>query len=154
MEERRRAGSTGYVVVLLGVVAFVGGCFLPYFDYRQSGVGSLSLYRLYTLSLGGEGTSVSGVLILFAGVATLAWVAVAGIRGSGNWTRPALAAVAIAWSLTWIGTLLGHTQLGAPRVFGYWVLVVAVGVVMIGTIVVWISPRGDIPTTKPEVPAS
>ena len=43
MEERRLVESTGYVVVLLGVVAFVGGCFLPYFDYRQSGVGSLSL---------------------------------------------------------------------------------------------------------------
>lgn len=38
----------GYVVALLGVVAFVAGCFLPYFDYRPSGAGSVSLHGLLT----------------------------------------------------------------------------------------------------------
>lgn len=60
MERRWRAGSTGSVAVLLGAVAFVVGCFLPYFDYRQSRIGSLSLYSLYAQSLGGGGTSVGG----------------------------------------------------------------------------------------------
>ena len=99
---------------------------------------------------------MGGVLVLFAGVATLAWIAIAGIRGSGTWTHQALAALVIAWSLTWIGSLLGHSQLGAPLVVGYLVLILSVVVVVIGTILVWISPRGDIPEpeAEPEVPVS
>jgi hypothetical protein len=69
--------------VLLGALAFVVGCFLPYYDYRPSGIGSVSLYRLYMFGLGDPGISVGGVLVLFAGVATLVWVATAGLRGSG-----------------------------------------------------------------------
>ena len=143
--ERRGARSTGYLVVLVGALAFVVGCFLPYFDYRQSAVGSVSLYRLYTNSIGGQKTIVGGALVLFAGVATLAWVAIAGLRGSENWTRRALAAVVVAWSLTWIGALLTHAQFGVDRLAGYWVLLLSVLLVLIGTILVWMPPRGEEP---------
>ena len=111
----RRGEAKGYVVVLLGALAFVVGCFLPYYDYPPSGIESVSLYRLYTFGLGAPGISVGGVLVLFAGLATLVWVALAGVRGSGNWTRPTLVAVSIAWSLTWIGTLLNASRFGTPE---------------------------------------
>lgn len=94
------------------------------------------------------------MLVLFAGAATLTWIALAGVRGSGSWTHEALAAVVIAWSLTWIGTLIGHSRFGIPRLVGYWVLVLSVGLVLLGTILVWISPRADIPEAEPEAPAS
>ena len=85
---------------------------------------------------------MGGFLYLFGGVATLAWIAIAGIRGS-RWTRTALAAVTVAWSLTWIGSLLGISRLAfdVPRRVGWWVLLLGVAVVVIGTIVTWISDR-------------
>jgi hypothetical protein len=152
--ERRGPGSIGYVVVLLGVVAFVVGCFLPYMSSRGSGAGSVSLSRLYTLSLGGRGTSLGGVLVLFAGTATVGWIAIMGLRGSEDWTRRALAAVVVAWSLTWFGALLNHSQFGAPRVAGYWVILLSVLVVLIGTILVWMPARGEVPAEESEAPAS
>ena len=152
--ERRGARLIGYVVVLVGAAAFVVGCFLPYLQYRQPGIGSVSLYRLYSVTLGGEGTSVGGALVLFAGTATLAWVAVAGLRGGEDWTRRALAAVVVAWSLTWIGSLLNHSQFGVPRVAGYWILLLSVLVVLVGTILVWMPPRGEVPEAESETPAS
>jgi hypothetical protein len=144
MERRWRAGSTGYVVVLIGVVAFVVGCFLPYYEYAQSPLGSVSLYRLMMFPPSGAEADVGAFLFLFAGIATLAWVAIAGVRGSESWTRSALAAVTIAWSLTWIGTLLGAFQFATRRLLGYWVLFLGVGVVVIGAIMVWVSGRADV----------
>ncbi len=152
MEQRRRAGSTGYVVVLLGVAAFVTGLFLPYYDYGPSGLGSFSLYRMTMVSRGEVLISVGGVLFLFAGVTTVAWVAIGGVRGSGDWTRPALAAVATAWSLTWFGSLLGASLYLGPRLAGYWVLLLGVGAVVVGTILVWVADRAD--ATKDEAPIS
>lgn len=145
MERRGRAGSTGYVVLLIGAVAFVVGCFLPYYDYDVSPF-SVSLYRAMMFNPGGAEASAGAFLLLFAGVATLAWIAIAGVRGSGGWTRPTLAAVTIVWSLTWIGILLGASGFGA-RLVGYWVLLLSVGVVVIGTIMVWVSARADVTTT-------
>jgi hypothetical protein len=79
----RRWEAKGHVVVLLGALAFVVGCFLPYYDYRPSGIGSVSLYRLYMFGLGDPGISVGGVLVLFAGVATLVW----GRNRGASWIR-------------------------------------------------------------------
>jgi hypothetical protein len=155
MERRRGAEPTGYVVVLLGAAAFVAGLFLPYFDYSDiSPMRSASLYRLMMFGPGGPAADVGAFLNLFAGVATLAWIAIAGVRGSAGWTRPALAAVTIAWSLTWIGTLLGASGFGTPRLIGFWVLLLSVGVVMIGTIVVWVSAQGNVAEADLQVTAS
>jgi hypothetical protein len=79
---------------------FRGGLVLPYYDYDIAPVGSASFYRLTTLGRGELATSVGSVLFLFAGVATLVGVGIAGVRRS-DWTRSALAAVAIAWSRPW-----------------------------------------------------
>ena len=86
--------------------------------------------------------SVGGVLFLFAGVTTVAWVAIAGVRGSGDWTRPALAAVASPGRSRGSGHSSAHPCLGSPTA-GYWVLLLGVGVVVVGTILVWVSDRAD-----------
>ena len=39
--ERRGSGSAGYVIVLLGVIAFVVGCFFPFWEL-QSGMRPLN----------------------------------------------------------------------------------------------------------------
>jgi hypothetical protein len=112
---------------------------------RPAEASSDPMYRLMMFSPGGPVASVGGVLSLFAGVATLAWVAIAGVRGTRDWTRPALAAVTIAWSLTWVGTLFSVSGSLPPLRMGYWVLLVSVGVIAIGTIMVWVSARADAP---------
>jgi hypothetical protein len=152
MEQRKLTGSTGYLVVLLGAAAFVTGLFLPYFDYRPIAGRAMSLYRLTMLSPGDPATNWGGGLFLFAGVATLAWIAIAGIRGSGGWTRSALAAVTIVWSLTWLGVLLGASLFVVSRAVGYWVLLLSLGVVVIGAISVWVSARAEV--AKDDAPAS
>jgi hypothetical protein len=138
--ERRESGSAGYVIVLLGVVVFVVGCFLPFWELA-SGMRPLnynvSYFRLVIPERWGVAASVGGFLLLFGGPVVLAWIAIAGIRGS-RWTRPALAAATVVWSLTWIGVLLGVSRLalGVARDVGWFLLLLGIGVVATGTILI------------------
>jgi hypothetical protein len=145
VHERRseRSRPTGYLVVLIGAVGFVVCCFLPYLNYQSlpSQPGPPSLYRLIMLTSRTLAERAGGFAYLFAGVATLAWVAIAGIRGTRPWTPFALAAVTTAWSLTWIGTFIHQTSIVGPKEPGYWGLLVSIGVVVVGTVVVWVSSR-------------
>jgi hypothetical protein len=104
VHERRseRSRPTGYLVVLIGAMGFVVSCFLPYLDYQvlPSQPGPPSLYRLIMLTSRTLAERAGGFAYLFAGVATLASVAIAGIRGTRPWTPFALTAVTTAWSLT------------------------------------------------------
>jgi hypothetical protein len=133
------------VIVLLGAVTFIVGCFLPYWEITEPTSASLSFYRLIMPGTprvtAGSGV-VGGFLYLFGGTATLAWIAVAGVRGS-RWTRPAaLATATVVWSLTWIGSLLAINSLPVvDRGVGWWVLLLGVVVVVIGTIATWIGDR-------------
>jgi hypothetical protein len=68
----------GYLVVLLGVAGFVLSCFLPYTQFFDQ--VSISYYRLATASRGGTLEYVGGLLLMFGGTATVAWVALAGLR--------------------------------------------------------------------------
>ena len=120
-------------MALVGALAFVGSCFLPYYDPGTLPVPlrSLSLFRLMTSHRESQLVSAGAFLNLFAGVATIALVSLAGLRGH-RWARPALLALSVAWSLTWIGMAVGATQyLESPRV-GYWSILVSIGVVVIG----------------------
>lgn len=135
--ERRGSGSAGYVIVLLGVVIFVVGSFLPYWGDIEPTSASLSFYRLVIPERLGAARSLGGFLLLFGGAATLALIAIAGIRGS-RWTHPALAAATVVWSLTWIGTLVAQSSIpNVGRGVGWWVLLLGVGVIVIGSIVTW-----------------
>jgi hypothetical protein len=134
-----RAG--GYVIVLLGVVGFVVGCFLPYLSGNfLPAEGTISLFRLIWLGAGRPFEQVGGVLYLFAGAATVGVIALMGIGRQRAWTPRALVAGAAAWTLTWIGVLMNQAGFG-PHEVGYWVVLASMGMAIIGTAVVWVSAR-------------
>ena len=153
MEESGSRGSStlGYLVVLIGVAGFVLSCFLPYTTVPGVGVPgpvaslpTYSYYRVVTFIPGGGTTHYVGeLLFLFGGAATLAWVALAGLRHGQHEHRRTpsiLVAVTVAWSLSWIGVLVSGWRFYDYEV-GFWSMVVGVGVVIVGTIVVWVSAR-------------
>ena len=164
MNERPSAGSgvVGYLLVLVGVAGFVLSCFLPYTRFFDQ--VSVSYYQLVTGSWGGTLEDVGGLLLLFGGTTTVAWVALAGLRHGQHERRrtpSTLLAVTIAWSLSWIGLLL---SLSGPfeHEVGYWSMLVSVGVVIVGSVVAWVSGRrtahgldsGAGPEPPTEVPVS
>jgi hypothetical protein len=143
MNERPSAGSgvVGYLIVLVGVAAFVLSCFLPYTQFFNQ--VSISYYRLATASRGGTLEYVGGLLLLFGGTATVAWVALAGLRHGQHERRQTpsiLLAVTVTWSLSWIGILVSVSGRFGHEV-GYWSMLVSVGVVIVGTTFVWVSGR-------------
>ena len=153
MNERPSAGSgvVGYVIVLVGVAGFVLSCFLPYTTF-QAVVGAdssasppFSYYRLVTTTPGGGTLQyVGGLLFLFGGAATVAWVALAGLRHGHHERRRTpsiLVAVAVAWSLSWIGLLVNLSGVYGDEEVGLWSMLVSIGAVLVGTIVVWVSGR-------------
>lgn len=133
--------SAGYVIVLVGVAGFVVSCFLPWAEVIGGNLAPDSLYRLVVRTEGSFAEQLGGFLYLFAGAATIGLIAIIGVVGGRRWTPVALAAVAVAWSLTWVGTLLYQSGFFTPHRSGYWSLLISVLVVALGTIVVWASPR-------------
>jgi hypothetical protein len=139
------SGVVGYVIVLIGVAAFVLSCFLPYADLL--GQASTSYYRLVTMSRGGTLEYVGALLFLFGGAATVAWVALTGLRHGQHERRRTpsiLVAVTMAWSSAWIGLLVsvwGGLGTGVAYRVGYWSMLVSAGLVIVGTIVVWVTAR-------------
>jgi hypothetical protein len=146
----RGPSATGYVIVLLGVVGFVVGCFLPYLGGNfLPGEGSISLTRLVWFGAGGAFEQVGALLYLFAGAATVGMIAIWGISRWRAWTpRGALVAGTAAWTLTWIGVLINQAGFG-PHEVGYWVLLACMGVAIIGTVVVVVSARAH--AARPQV---
>jgi hypothetical protein len=151
MNERPSTGSgvVGYLVVLIGVVAFVLSCFLPYRGFFGPEWGLFgptpSFYRVVTTGLETP-QYVGGLLFLFGGAATVAWVALAGLRHGHHERRRTpsiLVAVTVAWSSAWIGVLVSQSGGVAGVVYrvGYWSMLVSVGVIVVGTLLVWVSGR-------------
>jgi hypothetical protein len=135
------SSSLAYAVVLIGVVGFVVSCFLPYAHVVGAPGGySVSLYRLLTL---GDATlaAAGGFLLLFAGAATIALISFVALMRPRAWALPALAAASIVWSLTSIGLLLGAYGFYSSMNVGYWLIVVSIAVVVLGTILVGFSVR-------------
>jgi hypothetical protein len=145
VEEGRNSAARpgGYLLVLLGAIAFVGSCFLPYYDPGTLPIESptWSLFRTMTFGRQGAIGIAGGYLTLFAGVATVAWIAVAGLQEQRRWAPPALLAASIVWSLTWMGSLLSLPGFLGPVRFGYWLLLLSIGVVLVGAVAVWLSSR-------------
>jgi hypothetical protein len=137
----RGPSASGYVVVLLGVVGFVLGCFLPYLSGSfLPAEGTISLFRLIWTPAGGPFEQVGALLNLFAGAATVGVIALFGIGRRRAWTPHALVAGAAAWTLTWIGVLMNQAGFGQYEV-GYWVVLASMGLAIVGTVVVWVSAR-------------
>ena len=130
----------GYLIVLLGVVAFVVSCFLPFYGEPILRAGDdVSLYRLVVDPPIGGG-KVGGVLYLFAGAATVGVVSLIGLGRAAAWTPYALVAGVAAWALTWLGILLNQAELAQHEV-GYWTAYASLGLTVVGTIVVWVTSR-------------
>jgi hypothetical protein len=142
-----RRSSPGYAVVLLGAALFVTSCFLPYTGFPSPAERTLSLYEQVTLPNSGA-SDLGALLYLFGGVATLAVVAsVALLRGGRGRGLPFLLIGAVAaWSLTWIGILWQFRTVSGlfSLKFGFWLQAVSIGVVVIGTIVVWLETRSEL----------
>jgi hypothetical protein len=145
VEMRRDTGpsASGYVIVLLGVVGFVVGCFLPCLSgvILARGEDSASLIRLIWTPAEGPLEQLGALLNLFAGAATVGVVALLGVGRQRGWTPRALVAGVAAWTLTWIGVLMNLEAAFGPYEVGYWVLLASMGVAIIGTVVVWVSAR-------------
>ena len=54
-------------------------------------------------------------------------------------------AVALVWTLDEVGSALGAAGLWPTKAVGYWVVLIAVGIVVVGAIIVGISVRGRVP---------
>ena len=152
MNERPSAGSgvVGYAIVLVGVAGFVLSCFLPYSRFGPANGlpgSTTSYYDLVTLGRRTLLQYVGGLLFLFGGAATAAWVAFTGLRHGQHERRrmpSVLMAVTVAWSSVWIGLLssvISAGFLGAGYEVGYWSMLISVCVVIVGTIFVWVSAR-------------
>ena len=147
MDEGARGHRVGYVVVLLGVALFIASCFLPYYGGGSLGAGSetVSLYQQVSLGSDSVAWDLGTLLFLFGGVASVAAVAIASVTQNASLARtPAvLTAAVVAWSLTWIGALLREATfgLGITLEWGFWTQAASVGVVVVGTIVAFMTAR-------------
>jgi hypothetical protein len=151
-EDRRTwapRSRVGYAVVLLGAALFVATCFLPYYGFP--GGRSVSFYD--QLLVRQDGLELGAILFLFGGVATVLVVAIVGLtrseRPSG---RAFLTGAVVAWSLTWIGSLLQSASLreettipeGLSLEVGFWLQAVSIGGAVIGTILVGFGKRSEV----------
>jgi hypothetical protein len=137
----------GYLVVLAGAAGFFTSCFVPYYGSGVFGPGSETVSLCQQGSFGSDSVGwgrLGSLLFLFGGVATVAFLAIAGVTQRGPHTAAAmLAATVVAWSLTWTGIMIREATLGLGITleWGFWVQALSVGVVVIGTIVVVATAR-------------
>ena len=145
---RPRRSTFGYAVVVLGAALFVVSCFLPYQRFSViSAASTTSLYQQVTFVPGGGGSDLGALLFLFGGVVPLAVVAlIALVRGERGPVLPSvLMGALLAWSLTWIGTLLRLGSFGDHSLeIGFWVQAASIGVAVIGTILVGFGKRSEV----------
>jgi hypothetical protein len=130
----------GYLLILAGAAGFVASCFVPYYGGSVFGPG-FETVSLFQQGSGSDsvGWDVGSILFLFGGVATVAFLAIAGVMRRGFRTAATmLTATVVAWSLTWTGIMMREATfgLGITLEWGFWLQAVSVGVVVIGTIAV------------------
>jgi hypothetical protein len=130
--------ARGPIAIILGMVAFGAGCFLPYYGISSSpGTDSTSLWQSFFHERHAAFARLGGVLFLFAAAAIIVALAIAAVRRPQPWTRPALLFTAGAWAITWVGSLTSDAVPGGHRA-GYWVIVVGVIAVLVGTVLLWV----------------
>jgi hypothetical protein len=132
-----RGWRPGYLLVLAGAAGFVVGCFVPYYGGLLGPGETVSLWQ--PGSPGGDSVAshLGQLLLLFGGVATVAFLAMVGATRRKPRTAPTmLAATVVAWSLTWTGFMIRQATLGLgiSLEWGIWLQALSVGVVVIGTI--------------------
>ena len=145
--------AVALIIVLLGSAGFVATSFLPLEEFK---VGSTVTYSLYQLSRQPPGNLVAhigGILWLFTGVLTIASLSILGLRNPPfRWASASLAAAVIVWSTYWIGTLLRTSAVAPSLAWGYWLVLLSMGVVVIGTVMVVMATRSYVRPTETETP--
>jgi hypothetical protein len=127
----------GYVVALVGLLGFVGSSFLRLEQLRLAPVESkLTLYNQIV-----GGAKVGGVMFLFGGVATLAAISIAGALRPRSWTRIALPATTVTWTLTMAGLLMLVAHDAESVCAGFWALVASLSCVVAGAVVALVFAR-------------
>ena len=141
----RAAPRLGYAVVLLGVLAFVIGSFLPLYGpsiaLRAANITTVqSYYRQWTHfpGLGDTADFVAGFVALFTGPAIIFVLSLVGMtRGPrSSWAAIALVVACVMWVSIAIPELIiirNFTSDSGVAV-GYWALLASVAVVVVGTL--------------------
>lgn len=147
MEPHETARSvTGYLIVLVGVVGWVVGCFLPLYGVPELDDRTITLYS--QVSFGSTWGDIGGVLYLFGAISAILVISILGVLGViRTGTRFLLVGAVVAWSLVSIGVLISlaanfvafstDVSLGV----GYWCCAASVIVVIVGTAVVMAAER-------------
>ena len=141
-----RPSRVGPVIVMLGLVVFVVGCFLPFsaITLDSADGGTASLFRLLVVDRTTLLGNVGGALYLFGGAIVVGVPTFAGIKCGCGWTRPGLFAAVGAWAATWVGSFMNGGIPGG-RVAGFWVMILGVALALAGTLKVWADGRTATP---------
>jgi len=143
---RGRVSKLGYVVVLVGCAGFFASCFLR--GRAAPGLPVYSFYRAFSEEKS-DLPAHAGILWLFAGVVSVAAIAVLGIaqRRSRRWVPIALAVATAVWSMMWIG--IGGLLWSEAALKGAVVsMLFSVVVVAAGTVIVVKSARAKVQEPK------
>jgi hypothetical protein len=122
-------------VILAGVVGFLIGSFLPFYDLALTDESPSFARQMLTGLPETPGWEVGGILMLFAATAVVGVMAAIGLgAGARDSATQTLIGAAVAWSITWVGALLRST--GFSVEIGFFVMWVGIGVVVVGTVIV------------------
>ena len=136
--ETARRAETGYVIALIGVVAFTVSCFLPLFHVPEIPVAPTA--TLYNQFVGSTPplVRIGGTVFLFAGLVAVGVTAILGLlRDPPSWTVGALLGTVVVWSLSTVGYLVEISGVpGFALLAGFWLLLASVACVIAGTVLV------------------
>jgi hypothetical protein len=122
----------GSLVVLVGILAFVVGCFIP--SLGSAGY-RFSIYVAFFSRGSGSLERLGVFLLLFSGAVLSAAISLVGILLRPRiWLPPALLVAVTISALTWTGFLLTLIH-GRIHLFGYWLLLGSLVVGVAGAIV-------------------
>lgn len=142
----RTAPKLGYVVVLLGVVAYLVASFLhlygPSIALRSANITEFqTYYRLMTnpFHLGDTLDFITGFVTLFTGPAIIAALSLVGMTRSprSSWVGITLVVACVMWVSIVIPLLIRIRNLTSDGqiAVGYWALLASVAVVVIGSLI-------------------
>lgn len=144
------------MIVLVGVAGFVLSRFLPYTTFQAVVGADICVATLLLLPIGHD-YSWRRAPIRGRTPVSVRWCRdprLGRARGTRHGqherrrTPSILISVTVAWSLSWIGLLVNASGFYEHEV-GFWSMLVSAGVVIVGTIVVWVSSRHATQETDP-----
>jgi hypothetical protein len=131
----RGPARAGHAAILAGVVGFLVGSFLPFYDLELTNESPSFARQMLTGLPETPGWGVGGILMLFAATAVVGVMAAIGLgAGARDCVTQTTVGAAATWSITWVGALLRST--GFSVEIGFFVMWVGIGAVVVGTVIV------------------